>query len=82
MTLLHHNIIIRMVMAFADEITPPMTLRQNDDTRKEDFLYFLTESLVLGTRDYIKIPADKFVMGLPTNNNAAKLVMSLIKRRI
>ncbi|CND03111.1 glycosyl hydrolase family 18 protein [Yersinia pseudotuberculosis] len=57
---------------WVDEITPPMTLRQNDDTRKEDFLYFLTESLVLGTRTYIKIPADKFVMGLPTNNNAAK----------
>lgn len=32
---------------WVDEITPPMTLRQNDDTRKEDFLYFLTESLVL-----------------------------------
>ncbi|CNC27966.1 glycosyl hydrolase family 18 protein [Yersinia similis] len=56
---------------WVDEITPPMTLRQNDDTRKEDFLYFLTESLVLGTRTYIKIPANKLVMGLPANNDAA-----------
>ena len=44
-------------------------LRQNDDAVKEDFLYFLTESIVTGTRGYIKIPHDKFVMGLPSNND-------------
>ncbi len=46
-------------------------LTQNDDTKKEDFLYYLTESLVTGTRGYAKIPAAKFVIGLPSNNDAA-----------
>ena len=38
---------------------------------KEDFLYYLTESLVTGTRGFIRIPASKFVIGLPSNNDAA-----------
>ncbi|XVJ46254.1 carbohydrate-binding protein [Pseudomonas sp. UBT] len=46
-------------------------IAQNNDAMKEDFLYYLTESLVTGTRDYIAIPADKFVIGLPTNIDAA-----------
>ncbi|CAK9889385.1 MULTISPECIES: glycosyl hydrolase family 18 protein [Pseudomonas] len=46
-------------------------IAQNNDEMKEDFLYYLTESLVTGTRDYIAIPADKFVIGLPANNDAA-----------
>lgn len=46
-------------------------LTQNDDTVKEDFLYYLTESIVTGTRGYIKIPHEKFVIGLPSNNDGA-----------
>jgi chitinase len=46
-------------------------IRQNDDAMKEDFLFYLTDSLVTGTRDYIAIPADKFVIGLPANVDAA-----------
>lgn len=46
-------------------------LAQNNDSKKADFLYYLTESLVTGTRNYIKIPHDKFIIGLPTNNDAA-----------
>ena len=46
-------------------------IAQNNDAMKEDFLYYLTESLVTGIRDYIAIPADKFVIGLPANVDAA-----------
>lgn len=46
-------------------------LAQNNDAMKEDFLYYLTESLVSGTRGFTKISADKFVMGLPANVDAA-----------
>ncbi|MGX1957515.1 carbohydrate-binding protein [Serratia proteamaculans] len=46
-------------------------ITQNNDAMKEDFLYYLTESLVTGTRGYTKIPSAKFVIGLPTNNDAA-----------
>ncbi|CNI01869.1 glycosyl hydrolase family 18 protein [Yersinia pekkanenii] len=53
------------------EIEEPRYINQNDDERKEDFLYYLTESLVTGTRGLIKIPADKFVIGLPSNIDAA-----------
>ncbi|RAI72582.1 chitinase [Pseudomonas fluorescens] len=46
-------------------------IAQNNDAMKEDFLFYLTESLVTGTRGYIAIPADKFVIGLPANVDAA-----------
>lgn len=46
-------------------------LAQNNDAVKEDFLYYLTESLVSGTRGFTKISADKFVIGLPANVDAA-----------
>lgn len=46
-------------------------LSQANDEQKADFLYYLTESLTTGTRNYIRIPHDKFVIGLPTNNDAA-----------
>ncbi|AVO60265.1 carbohydrate-binding protein [Pseudomonas chlororaphis] len=46
-------------------------IRQNDDELKEEFLFYLTDSLVTGTRGYIAIPADKFVIGLPANVDAA-----------
>jgi len=51
---------------------PEGWLGQNDDTRKEDFLYYLTLALVTGQSTYTYIPADKFVIGLPTNNDAAR----------
>nr|WP_274713892.1 glycosyl hydrolase family 18 protein [Xenorhabdus bovienii] len=46
-------------------------IAQNNDAQKEDFLYYLTESLVTGTRGFIKIPHGKFIIGLPANNDAA-----------
>ena len=46
-------------------------IAQNNDALKEDFLFYLTESLVSGTRGFTKIPADKFVIGLPANVDAA-----------
>lgn len=49
----------------------PGWLTQNDDNRKMLFLYYLTDSIVNGTRGYVKIPADKFIIGLPTSNDAA-----------
>lgn len=54
---------------WVDELNAWIT--QNNDAMKEDFLYYLTESLVTGTRGYTKIPAAKFVIGLPSNNDAA-----------
>ena len=46
-------------------------IAQNNDAMKEDFLYYLTESLATGTRGFTKIPADKLVIGLPANVDAA-----------
>ncbi|RON72465.1 chitinase [Pseudomonas fluorescens] len=46
-------------------------IAQNNDALKEDFLYYLTESLVTGTRGFTRIAADKFVIGLPANVDAA-----------
>ncbi|HEY1844340.1 MAG TPA: glycosyl hydrolase family 18 protein [Buttiauxella sp.] len=54
---------------WVDELN--LWLTQNNDERKADFLYYLTDSLVHGTRGFIKIPADKFVIGLPSNIDAA-----------
>jgi chitinase/chitodextrinase len=47
-------------------------LKQDDDEQKEEFLYYLTESIVTGTRGFIKIPHQKFAIGLPANNDAAR----------
>lgn len=41
------------------------------DRQKELFLYYLTDSLANGTRGYVKIPANKLVMGLPADPDAA-----------
>ncbi|CAI0880786.1 Chitinase D precursor [Serratia plymuthica] len=54
---------------WVDELNAWIT--QVDDAKKEEFLYYLTESLVTGTRGYTKIPAAKFVIGLPSNVDAA-----------
>jgi chitinase len=39
--------------------------------QKELFLYYLTDSLANGSRGYVKIPANKLVIGLPSNADAA-----------
>lgn len=39
--------------------------------QKELFLYYLTDSLANGTRGYVQIPANKLVIGLPANADAA-----------
>lgn len=44
---------------------------QNDDAHKKEFLYYLTDSLIHGTRGFTKIPANRLAIGLPTNNDAA-----------
>lgn len=46
-------------------------LSQNNDACKEDFLYYLTESIVTGARGYTKVSSEKFLIGLPANNDAA-----------
>ena len=46
-------------------------LSQNDDENKGLFLLTLTRALVTGTQDFLKIPADKFAIGLPASPVAA-----------
>ncbi|RXU60419.1 chitinase [Pseudomonas protegens] len=46
-------------------------IAQNNDAMKEDFLFYLTDSLASGTRGYTRIAADKLVIGLPSNVDAA-----------
>ncbi|MEW5562017.1 glycosyl hydrolase family 18 protein [Enterobacter asburiae] len=46
-------------------------LAQNNQQKKGDFLFYLTDSIIHGTRGYIQIPADKFAIGLPSNPDAA-----------
>ncbi|AXE30690.1 chitinase [Chromobacterium phragmitis] len=54
---------------WVDELN--MWLSQDNEERKEDFLYYLTDSLIHGTRGYLRIPADKLAIGLPANVDAA-----------
>ncbi|WP_375321916.1 immunoglobulin-like domain-containing protein [Aliivibrio logei] len=46
-------------------------ITQNSDTMKEKFIYYISDSLINGTRGFHKIPHDKLVFGIPTNNDAA-----------
>ncbi|WP_319803640.1 immunoglobulin-like domain-containing protein [Shewanella subflava] len=46
-------------------------IAQNNDNLKEEFIYYISDSLINGTRGYYKIPHNKLVFGLPTNNDAA-----------
>ncbi|MGZ0706622.1 carbohydrate-binding protein [Pseudomonas piscis] len=46
-------------------------IAQNNDQMKEDFLFYLTDSLASGTRGFTRIPADKLAIGLPSNVDAA-----------
>ena len=50
-------------------------ISQRNEVLREDFLYFLTESLLTGTRDFIKISYDKFILALPINSDAAEEYM-------
>ncbi|UCP10957.1 chitinase [Pseudomonas sp. MM213] len=49
----------------------PSWLTQNDGVRKKEFLYYLTTALVTGKNGFVKIPADKFLIGLPSSIDAA-----------
>lgn len=44
---------------------------QNNDSKKYEFLYYMADSLIHGTRGYLQIPANKLVLGIPANNDAA-----------
>lgn len=46
-------------------------LTQESEERKEDFLFYLTDSLIHGSRSFLQIPADKLAIGLPANADAA-----------
>ncbi|WIH21730.1 immunoglobulin-like domain-containing protein [Photobacterium damselae] len=46
-------------------------ITQNNDAMKEKFIYYISDSLANGTRGFHKIPHDKLVFGIPTNNDAA-----------
>ncbi|GAL14541.1 chitinase [Vibrio astriarenae] len=46
-------------------------LSQNNDEEKEDFIYYMSDSLANGTRGFGKIPHDKLVFGIPANSDAA-----------
>ncbi|POR71086.1 fibronectin type III domain-containing protein [Pseudomonas syringae] len=50
---------------------PNLWVTQNNDAHKKEFLYYLTDSLIHGTRGFTKIPANRLAIGLPTNNDAA-----------
>ncbi|WP_024676572.1 fibronectin type III domain-containing protein [Pseudomonas syringae] len=54
---------------WVDELN--LWVTQNNDTQKKTFLYYLTDSLIHGTRGYASIPADRLAIGLPSNNDGA-----------
>lgn len=57
-----------------DGVTHPETgqwIPQNNDDLKEDFLYYLTDSLIHGAQGFTRIPADRLAIGLPSNVDAA-----------
>ncbi|WP_052446123.1 immunoglobulin-like domain-containing protein [Aeromonas fluvialis] len=46
-------------------------IAQNNDALKEEFIYYMADSLSNGTRGFYKIPHDKLVFGLPSNIDGA-----------
>ncbi|AYL78924.1 glycosyl hydrolase family 18 protein [Pseudomonas syringae pv. actinidiae] len=54
---------------WVDELN--LWVTQNNNTQKKAFLYYLTDSLIHGTRGYASIPADRLAIGLPSNNDGA-----------
>ncbi|WP_158178435.1 fibronectin type III domain-containing protein [Pseudomonas viridiflava] len=54
---------------WVDELNAWIT--QNNDEQKQEFLYYLTDSLINGTRGFSSIPSDRLAIGLPSNNDGA-----------
>ncbi|MGR5557158.1 immunoglobulin-like domain-containing protein [Vibrio fortis] len=46
-------------------------IAQNNDELKEEFIYYISDSLSNGTRGFHKIPHNKLVFGIPSNIDAA-----------
>ncbi|WP_340637612.1 chitinase, partial [Bacillus thuringiensis] len=46
-------------------------IAQDNDEYKEEFLYKMADFFIHGEQGFIQIPADKFVIGLPSNPDAA-----------
>ncbi|MEZ6932277.1 immunoglobulin-like domain-containing protein [Aeromonas sp. S16(2024)] len=46
-------------------------IAQSNDALKQDFIYYMADSLSNGTRGYHKIPHDKLVFGIPANIDGA-----------
>ncbi|MGF1726428.1 immunoglobulin-like domain-containing protein [Photobacterium nomapromontoriensis] len=46
-------------------------IAQNNDSLKQEFIYYISDSLVNGTRGFHKIPHDKLVFGIPSSIDAA-----------
>ncbi|MCY9871484.1 immunoglobulin-like domain-containing protein [Vibrio barjaei] len=46
-------------------------IAQNNDALKQEFIYYISDSLANGTRGFHKIPHDKLVFGIPANIDAA-----------
>lgn len=46
-------------------------IAQTNESLKQEFIYYMSDSLANGTRGFHKIPHDKLVFGIPTNNDAA-----------
>lgn len=46
-------------------------IAQNNDELKEEFIYYISDSLINGTRGFHKIPHDKLVFGIPSSIDAA-----------
>lgn len=44
---------------------------QSNDALKYEFLYYMSDSMIHGTRTFLKIPNDKLVLGLPANIDSA-----------
>lgn len=44
---------------------------QSNEELKYEFLYYMSDSLIHGTRGFLKIPNDKLAIGLPANKDAA-----------
>ncbi|MGL5335681.1 MAG: immunoglobulin-like domain-containing protein [Enterovibrio sp.] len=46
-------------------------IAQNNDALKEEFIYYISDSLINGTRGFYKIPHNKLVFGIPSSIDAA-----------
>ncbi|MEH0697678.1 immunoglobulin-like domain-containing protein [Vibrio owensii] len=46
-------------------------IAQNNDALKQEFIYYISDSLSNGTRGFHKIPHEKLVFGIPSNIDAA-----------